>query len=183
MATLPSFFDTPHASEYDRRSSSDGTMESLTMRPPISLAKHWPALLAGVLTLGALALLWRVRDTPLALGAFARFDALSAFFLCALFGGIALALAARPHTFSPRWLRPAAAAGALALAYSTTLTLAIACAYLALGLLTVDWQALATPEGDRRASPAKRALRALRRACSPVALWRRQSLPIDCEQS
>ena len=139
-------------------------MESLTMRPPISLAKHWPALLAGVLTLGALALLWRVRDTPLALGAFARFDALSAFFLCALFGGIALALAARPHTFSPRWLRPAAAAGALALAYSTTLTLAIACAYLALGLLTVDWQALAMPEGDRRASPANRAIRALRQA-------------------
>ena len=134
------------------------------MRLSTPLAKIWPALLAGGLALGALALLWRVRDTPLALGAFARFDALSAFFLFALFGGIALALAARPTSFSPRWLRPAAAAGALALAYSTTLTLVIACAYLALALLTLDWQALALPEEDRPATPANRAMRALRRA-------------------
>src|SRR6478735_991072 len=138
--------------------------ENPPMRLSIPPAKHWPALLAGVLMLGALALLWRVRDTPLALGALVRFDALSAFFLFALFGGSALALAARPTRFSPRWLRPATAAGALALAYSTTLTLAIACAYLALGLLTVDWHALAMPEGDRRASPANRAIRALRQA-------------------
>ena len=138
------------------------------MRLSIPPAKHWPALLASGLALGALALLWRVRDTPLALGAFVRFDALSAFFLFALFGGSALALAARPTRFSPRWLRPATAAGALALAYSTTLTLAIACAYLALALLTLDWQALALPAADRQATPATRVMRALRRA-APAA--------------
>ena len=142
--------------------------ENPSMRLSIPPAKHWPALLAGGLALGALALLWRVRDTPLALGAFVRFDALSAFFLLALFGGSALELAARPTRFSPRWLRPATAAGALALAYSTTLTLAIACAYLALALLTLDWQALALPAADRQATPATRVMRALRRAV-PVA--------------
>lgn len=134
------------------------------MRLSTALAKHWPALLAGGLALGALALLWRVRDTPLGLGAFARFDALSAFFLFALFGVIALALAARPSRLSMRWLRPAAAAGALALAFSTTLTLAIGCAYLALALLALDWQARATAEGDPPATLAGRAARAFRRA-------------------
>src|SRR6266540_1268013 len=137
-----------------------------TMRISTPLVKLWPALLAGGLALGALALLWRVRDTPLALGAFVRFDALSAFFLFALFGGVTLALVARPTSFSPRWLCPAAAAGALALAYSTTLTLAVACAYLALALLTLDWQALAMHEEDRPTTPANRAMHALRRATS-----------------
>src|SRR5436190_24227628 len=98
------------------------TRKALPMRLFTPFAKLWPALLAGGLALGALALRWRVRDTPLALGAFARFDALSAIFLFALFGGAALALAARPTSFSPRWLRPAVVVGALALAYSTTLT-------------------------------------------------------------
>ena len=134
------------------------------MRISTPLVKLWPALLAGGLALGALTLLWRVRDTPLALGAFVRFDALSAFFLFALFGGVTLALVARPTSFSPRWLCPAAAAGALALAYSTTLTLAVACAYLALALLTLDWQALAMHEEDRPTTPANRAMHALRRA-------------------
>jgi hypothetical protein len=137
------------------------------MRLSTSLAKYWPALLAGGLALGALALLWRVHDTPLALGAFARFDALSAFFLFALLGGSALALAARPASFSPHWLRPAAAAGALAIAYSTTLTLVIGCAYLAVALLTLDWPNQAVTE-DRPATPAYRALRALRQAITLV---------------
>ena len=66
------------------------------MRLSTPFAKIWPALLAGGLALGALALIWYVRDTPLALGVFTRIDALSAFFLFALFGGVALALAARP---------------------------------------------------------------------------------------
>src|SRR5215207_4453062 len=122
------------------------------MRLSTPFAKLWPALIASGLALGALALLWRVRDTPLALGAFARFDALSAFFLFALFSGMALALAARPSLVSVHWLRPAAAAGALAFAYSTTLTLGIACAYLALVLLTLDWQVLALPKKDRQAA-------------------------------
>jgi hypothetical protein len=130
----------------------------------VPFAKIWPALPAGGLTLGALALLWRVRDTPLMLGVFARFDALSAFFLFALFGGITLALAARPTGFSLRWLRPMAAAGVLALAYTTTLTLLIACACLLSALLTFDWPALALPEQDRPTSPARRAIRVLRRA-------------------
>jgi hypothetical protein len=133
------------------------------MRLLIAPAKHWPALLASGLALGALALLWRVRDTPLALGAFARFDALSAFFLFALFGGSALALVARPTRFSPRWIGPVAAAGSLALAYSTTLTLAIACAYLSLALLTLDWQVLALAAKDRQIAPAVRVLHTLRR--------------------
>ncbi|MEP7188668.1 MAG: hypothetical protein ABI901_05660, partial [Roseiflexaceae bacterium] len=126
--------------------------------------KYWPALLSSGPALGALALLWRVRDTPLALGAFARFDALSAFFLFVLFGGSALALVARPTTFSPQGLRPAAAVGALALAFSTTLTLVIACAYLALALLTLDWQALALLAGDRQPTLVNSVRRALRRA-------------------
>ncbi|MDQ2995991.1 MAG: hypothetical protein M3R61_02880 [Chloroflexota bacterium] len=134
----------------------------------LTLAKYWPALLSSGLALGALALLWRVRDMPLALGAFARFDALSAFFLFVLFGGSALVLAARPKTFSPQGLRPAAAVGALALAFSTTSTLVIACAYLALALLTLDWQALALPAEDRQPTPANSVRRALRRAV-PVA--------------
>src|SRR5688500_17924148 len=116
--------------------------ERSTMRLYRELSKLWPALLAGAPALGALALLWRVRDTPLALGTLARIDALSAFFLFVLFGGGALALAAHPPTVSPRWLRPAAASGTLALAYSTTLTLVIACAYLALALLTLDRQSI-----------------------------------------
>jgi hypothetical protein len=130
----------------------------------VPFTKIWPALPAGGLALGALALLWRVRDTPLTLGVFARFDALSAFFLFALFGGITLALAARPTSLSPRWLRPMAAAGALALAYTTTLMLLIACAYLLLALLTFDWPTLAPPEQDRPTSPVRRAIRVLRRA-------------------
>src|SRR4051794_17189137 len=93
------------------------TTESAPMRLPTAFAKIWPALLSGVLALGVLALLWRVRDTPLALGALMRFDALSAFFLFALFGGVTLALAARPAGFSPKQLRLVAAACALALAY------------------------------------------------------------------
>src|SRR6476660_4853594 len=101
------------------------------MRLSTPYVNLWSALPAGGLALGALALLWRVRDTPLALGAFVRFDALSAFFLFALFGGAALALAARPTSLSLHWLRPAAVGVALAVAYSTTLTLVIACAYLA----------------------------------------------------
>ncbi|MEO7910031.1 MAG: hypothetical protein ABIV47_10305 [Roseiflexaceae bacterium] len=126
-------------------------------------SKYWPALLAGGLALGALALLWRVRDTPLAWGVFIRFDALSAFFMVALFGGSALALAARPNTFSPNWIRPAAAACVSMLAYSTTLTLAIACAYLALALLTLDWPALVLPAEDRQPSSARRVMQAVRR--------------------
>src|SRR3954452_24400313 len=111
----------------------------------LTLSKYWPALLTGGLALGALALLWRVGDVPLALSAFARLDALSAFFLFALFGGSTLALAARPNSFSPHWLRLVAALGALALAFSATPALVIACAYLALALLTLDWQALMRP--------------------------------------
>ena len=133
------------------------------MRLLTAPAKHWPALLAGGLALGALALLWRVRDTPLALGALVRFDALSAFFLLALFGGGALALTARPHIFSLSWLRPAAAAGVLVLAFSTTLTLVIACAYIAFALLTLDRPALALPEEEQQATPPNRVIRALRR--------------------
>jgi hypothetical protein len=136
------------------------------------LAKISPALPVAGLALGALALLWRVRDVPLVLGAFVRFDALSAFFLFALFGGAALLLAARPASLSG-WLRPVTAVAALTLAYSTTLTLLIASAYLALALLTINLPALAMPEEDRPANAAKRALRVLRRAMlaapSPLA--------------
>jgi hypothetical protein len=140
------------------------TTESSPMRLLTPFAKIWPALPAGGLVLGALALLWRVRDTPLALGAFVRFDALSGFFLFALFGGVTLALAAHPAGLSLRWLRTVAAACALALAYSTTLTLLIACAYLAFALLTLNWHALALPKGDQPAAMANRAMRVLRRA-------------------
>ncbi len=138
------------------------------IRLSILLAKLWPTLLAGGLALGALALLWRVRDSPVAIGTFARFDALSAFFLFAQFGGIALALAAQPTSFSPRWLGPAAATMVLVLAYSTTLTPVIACAYLAMALLTLDWPALGMPDRVQRTPLSNRVMRALRRVM-PVA--------------
>jgi hypothetical protein len=138
--------------------------ESPLMRLLTFAAKNWPTLLAAGLVLSALALLWRVRDTPLALDAFVRFDALSAFLLFALFGGSTLALVARPNTFSLQGLRAAAALGALGLAFSTTLTLVIVCAYLALALVTLDWQALAPPAEDRHLASAKRVGRMLRRA-------------------
>src|SRR5690242_9997547 len=102
-------------------SGHESMPERTTMRLLAWLWARWPTLLAAALSLGALALLWRVRDTPLALRASVRVDALSAFFLFALFGGAAMALAARPAALSTRWWRPPAAAGALALAFSTTL--------------------------------------------------------------
>jgi hypothetical protein len=126
------------------------------------MSKRWLILLAGLPALGALALLWRVRDTPLALGPFARIDALSAFFLFALLGGAALALAARPANLAPGWPRRAAALGALALAYSTTLTPAIACAYLIVALLTLDSRR--SPAIDTARSRAGQAARIIRRA-------------------
>ena len=151
------------------------------MRLSTALAKHWPALLAGGLAISSLALLWRVRDTPLGLGTFARFDALSAFFLFALFGGITLALAARPARFSMRWLRPVAVAGALVLAFSTTLTLAIGGAYFALALLTFDWLAWATAEEGPPATLVERAVRVLRRAVlAAPTLLAASSLLLGC---
>jgi hypothetical protein len=137
--------------------------ERLPMRLFADLSKRWPALLAGALACGALALLWRTRDTALELGASTRIDALSAFFLFALFGGAALVLAAWPAPFSLHWWRPVAAMGALTLAYSTTRTLAIACAYLALALLTLDRQPVAPTRGQRPVR-FEQAARALRRA-------------------
>src|SRR5262249_956289 len=134
------------------------------MRLYAHFARHWPALLAGGLALGALALLWRVRDTPLVLGSFAQIDALSAFFLLGLFGGAALALVARLGAPRPRLVRQAAAAAALSVAYSTTLSLAIASAYLVLALLTLDWQNSAAPTHQQPHSPRDRAVRLMGRA-------------------
>jgi hypothetical protein len=133
------------------------------IRLSVDLARHGPALLASALALGALALLWRVREAPLALGPSIRIDALSAFFLFALFGGSALALVAQPAKAASGGLRPILAAAALALAYSTTLTPAIECAYLFLALLSLDRQSLATSSESARPARFERAVLALRR--------------------
>lgn len=135
-----------------------------TFRFSIALAKHWPALLSAVLALGALALLWRVRETPLALGWSIRIDALSAFFLLALLGGGALALAAQPARCSAGWPRSLLAASGLALAFGTTLTPAVACAYLLLALLSLDWQSSRAQPERIGAARFGRIVQALRRS-------------------
>jgi|GEM_PF-763946 len=56
------------------------------------LRHNWPLILLSAATLGALALLWIVRDTPLQPLPWLRVDALSAFFGFATFGGCALAI-------------------------------------------------------------------------------------------
>jgi len=101
------------------------------------LANQWRILLVTIPVLGALALIWRVRNSALEFGPIWRIDALSAFFAFALFGGIALALAALPVA-PAHWWRPAASAIVLGLAYSTTLTPAIVAAYLLFALLTLE---------------------------------------------
>ncbi|HEU5102026.1 MAG TPA: hypothetical protein VFU22_23550 [Roseiflexaceae bacterium] len=129
----------------------------------IDHARHWPALLAAVPALGALALLWRVRDTPLALGWSIRIDALSSLFLLALFGGCALALAAQPAQPLSGWLRPIVVSAALALAFSTTLTPAIAGAYVVLALLTLNRHSLAMQPDRPLRTQLDRAVWGLRR--------------------
>src|SRR5215212_2378088 len=52
-----------------------------------------PFICAAGTALGFVGLLWRVRDTPLELGAFLRVDAVSAFFGVAMLSGLTLALA------------------------------------------------------------------------------------------
>src|ERR1043165_8152613 len=86
------------------------------------LFHDWPMLLASGAALGALALLWRVREMPLQPARSVRVDALGAFFIFALLSGLALTLIARQwggHTWS--WRTPTLAA-LLIDARSTTLT-------------------------------------------------------------
>ena len=99
------------------------------------LFRRWPALLVGGAALGALALLWGVRDMPLQPAPFVRIDALSAFMLVVLFGGLALALGAQSLAVPSR--RAALLAAVLTIGAITTLTPVIAGAYLGLALLTL----------------------------------------------
>jgi hypothetical protein len=107
------------------------------MRAFNRLFHDWPMLLASGAALGALALLWHVREMPLQPAPSVRVDALGAFFIFALLVGMALTLIARQwgeHTLS--WRTPALAA-LLIVAWSTTLTAVVAGAYLLFGLLTL----------------------------------------------
>src|SRR5919109_4422665 len=101
------------------------------------LALHWPALLSCGAALGALALLWRVRDMPLQPAAVVRIDALGAFFAFAILGGLALMSAAWPGGSSaPSWRVPVLVA-VLLVGFITTLTPVIAGAFLLFAILTL----------------------------------------------
>lgn len=104
------------------------------MQAVLRRLNRWPPIVSAGATLAALALLWRVRDAPLELGAVGRIDALGAFFALVSLGALTLNLAlggARPA----RARLTALATVALLLAYSTTVTLAIAGCYALVALL------------------------------------------------
>lgn len=94
---------------------------------------NYSAWLFSGTALGALALLWFVYDTPLQATRFIRADALSAFFLFVVFGGLATAAVAQPQRGWPYW--SVLAALVLLVNYLATSTLLIAAGYFALALL------------------------------------------------
>src|SRR5262249_3342508 len=101
------------------------------------LSLRLPLLLAIGATLGALVLLWSVRDAPWQPIPEVSVDALSAFFLFAMFGGVALLVAVQPRGAElPSW-RTGALLTALIAGYVTTLTPAIVGAYALVALLTL----------------------------------------------
>ena len=121
------------------------------------LSHRWPTVLASGAALVALALLWIVRAMPLQPAPGVRIDALSAFFIFALLGGLALALLAWPGA-APRG-RILAQAAPLIAAYLTTLTPIIAGAYLLFALLALRLGARTAPADRSRARALGRALR------------------------
>ncbi len=94
------------------------------------LIRFWPFICAAGAALGFVALLWRVRDTPLELGAYVRVDAVSAFFGVAMLSGLALALALAQSLQRPFVSRTVCAIALLLLIFSTTFTPAIAGGYM-----------------------------------------------------
>ncbi|MEN9935613.1 MAG: hypothetical protein RLZZ387_2192 [Chloroflexota bacterium] len=102
------------------------------------------------MSLGALALLWAVREAPIAAPPLLAADALGAFFALAVFGGLTLTAITLPEGERLGW-RPLAAAMTLAAAFLTALTPVVIVCYAALALLTV-------PRVPGRCLPAPRDL-------------------------
>jgi hypothetical protein len=127
------------------------------------LRHNWPLILMSAAALGALALLWIVRDTPLQPVPWLRVDALSAFFGFAMFGGCALAIIGGLGRSALRSWRALALLALLLVAYAATATLAIAGVYLLLALLTL-------PERRLAGTPAKTRLRSFGRAVRQAVL-------------
>jgi hypothetical protein len=100
-------------------------------------SQRWALALTIGAAGGALALLWRVRAGPLVLGAVARIDALSAFFILATLAGIALR-GWRPGT-TGGGRHDLSAAMLLILAFTTTFTFSIALCFV-LGAMLDLWQ-------------------------------------------
>jgi len=127
----------------------------------------WRLICAAGAALGSVAVLWRVRDTPLEFGAYGRVDAVSAVFAVITLIGLALALAlAQPQ---PPFLRRAVGASALLLLiYSTTLTPAIACGYVLFALIA---HTPAQPAAPRLPSFSRAALLAASRHVVAGAPW------------
>ncbi|HEX9373120.1 MAG TPA: hypothetical protein VF897_19060 [Roseiflexaceae bacterium] len=134
------------------------------------LSTYWPGILAIGAAIGALALLWRVRDLPLELSTIWRVDGLSAFFIFATLAGVALALAGQPIRMSrPGW-RCATAILTLVLAFATSLTLAIAIGFLLVALLTLaPWPGAARTSRSRLGAIGALLGRALLAAPGPLA--------------
>jgi hypothetical protein len=99
------------------------------------LIGFWPIICAAGAALGSVALLWRVRDTPLELGAYVRIDAVSAFFGVVMLSGLALAVALAQSPRPPLFKRAIGASAILLLIFSTTLTPAIAGGYVLFALV------------------------------------------------
>src|SRR5262245_7856980 len=99
------------------------------------LIRFWPVICAAGAALGSVALLWRVRDTPLELGAYVRIDAVSAFFAIVMLSDLALAVALGGPLQPPFFKRMVGASALLLLIFSTTFTPAIAGGYLLFALV------------------------------------------------
>ena len=172
--------DTVSASEYDPRVSiaRDSAIRAAPWRSFFDIwngmlrlfhqiTRFWPQICTAGAALGAVGVLWRVRDAPLELGANMRVDALSAFFSLVTLGGLALALALAP---APRpWLaRYVIAAVVLVLVYNATLTLAIAAGYLLVALVVRGPQPTVA---SRWAGFSRAALATLARRAVTAAPW------------
>jgi hypothetical protein len=99
------------------------------------LIRFWPLVCAAGAALGSVALLWRVRDTPLDLGAYVRIDAVSAFFGVVMLSGLALAVALVRSPEPPFFKRAVGASTLLLFIVSTTFTPAIVGGYLLFALI------------------------------------------------
>jgi hypothetical protein len=114
------------------------------------LARHWPLLAGAAITLAALLLLRQSASAPIAIGSIGRIDSLSAFFMLATLGGLALSLAGGSTArFDKRLL---AVVVALLVAYSAPNLLVIAGCYGLVALLGLPASRPKGPDGKETRS-------------------------------